>query len=160
MGLTHLDEQGRVVMVDVGDKGITRRVARATGNIRMSPEAFEAIMNDAVKKGNVLATAKVAAVMAAKNTSSTIPLCHPLPIDQISVEFHPRIETSTIEAEATVKVTGKTGIEMEALHSVSVALLTIYDMVKAIDKTMVIGDIRLEEKSGGRSGHYTRKPGD
>lgn len=160
MGLTHLDEQGRVVMVDVGDKGITRRVARATGNIRMSREAFEAIMNDAVKKGNVLATAKVAAVMAAKNTSSTIPLCHPLPIDQISVEFHPQAETSTIEAEATVKVTGKTGIEMEALHSVSVALLTIYDMVKAIDKTMVIGDIRLEEKSGGRSGHYTRKPGE
>ncbi|HPS94292.1 MAG: cyclic pyranopterin monophosphate synthase MoaC [Syntrophaceae bacterium] len=160
MGLTHLDEQGRVVMVDVGDKGITRRVARATGNIRMSREAFEAIMNDAVKKGNVLATSKVAAVMAAKNTSNTIPLCHPLPIDQISVEFHPRAETSTIEAEATVKVTGKTGIEMEALHSVSVALLTIYDMVKAIDKTMVIGDIRLEEKSGGRSGHYTRKPGE
>jgi cyclic pyranopterin phosphate synthase len=157
MSLTHIDDQGRVVMVDVGDKVITRRIARAVGNISMSANAFDAIMSDSVKKGNVLATAKIAGIMAAKNTCSIIPLCHPLPIDHIQVEFHPDAGTSTITAESTVKVNGKTGVEMEALHSVSVALLTIYDMVKAMDKSMTISDIRLEEKSGGRSGEYKRK---
>jgi cyclic pyranopterin phosphate synthase len=156
MGLTHLDDEGRVVMVDVGEKSVTRRIARATGSIHMSREAFDAIMADSIKKGNVLATAKVAGIMAAKNTCSIIPLCHPLPIDHVSVNFHPDKNKSTIVAETTVKVSGKTGVEMEALHCVSVALLTIYDMVKAIDKSMTISDIHLEEKSGGRSGHYKR----
>lgn len=157
MALTHLDRKGRVTMVDVGEKTVTRRAARAKGTIRMSTEAFAAVMSDSVKKGNVLATAKIAGIMAAKNTGTTIPLCHPLPIEHISVDFHPDEASSSIEAEATVKVSGRTGVEMEALHAVTVALLTIYDMVKAVDKSMTIGEIRLEEKSGGRSGHYKRK---
>jgi cyclic pyranopterin phosphate synthase len=156
MALTHLDKKGRITMVDVGEKPPTRRVARAAGTISMSTEAFDAATSDALKKGNVFATAKIAGIMAAKNTGTTIPLCHPLPIDHIEVEFHPDRATSSIRAEATVKVTSRTGVEMEALHAVSVALLTIYDMVKAVDKTMVISDIRLEEKSGGRGGTYKR----
>jgi cyclic pyranopterin phosphate synthase len=156
MALTHLDKKGRVTMVDVGEKTITRRVAKATGTIQISAMAFTAVTTDSVKKGNVLATAKIAGIMAAKNTCNIIPLCHPLPIDHIEIEFYLDKKTSTIKAEATVKVSGKTGVEMEALHAVGVALLTIYDMVKAIDKTMVIGEIRLEEKSGGRSGKYKR----
>jgi cyclic pyranopterin monophosphate synthase len=157
MALTHLDKKGRVTMVDVGEKTITQRVAKATGIIRMSIEAFTAVTTDSVKKGNVLAIAKIAGIMAAKNTCNIIPLCHPLPIDHIEIEFHLDKKTSTIKAGATVKVSGKTGVEMEALHAVGVALLTIYDMVKAIDKTMVIGEIRLEEKSGGMSGKYKRE---
>ncbi|HPI91934.1 MAG TPA: cyclic pyranopterin monophosphate synthase MoaC [Deltaproteobacteria bacterium] len=157
MALTHLDRKGRVSMVDVGEKTVTRRAARAKGIIRMSTDAFAAVMSDSVKKGNVLATAKIAGIMAAKNTGTTIPLCHPLPIEHISVDFHPDESSSSIGAEATVKVSGRTGVEMEALHAVTVALLTIYDMVKAVDKSMTIGEIRLEEKSGGRSGHYKRK---
>jgi cyclic pyranopterin monophosphate synthase len=156
MALTHLDKKGRVTMVDVGEKTITRRVAKATGIIRMSAKAFTAVTTHSVKKGNTLATAKIAGIMAAKNTCNTIPLCHPLPIDHIEIEFHLDKKTSTIKAESTVKVSGKTGVEMEALNAVGVALLTIYDMVKAIDKTMVIGEIRLEEKSGGKSGKYKR----
>jgi cyclic pyranopterin monophosphate synthase len=157
MALTHLDKKGRVTMVDVGEKTITRRVAKATGTIHMSAVAFDAVTTDSVKKGNVLATAKIAGIMAAKNTCNIIPLCHPLPIDHIEIEFHLDEKTSSIKAETVVKVSGKTGVEMEALHAVGVALLTIYDMVKAVDKTMVIGEIRLEEKSGGRSGKYKRK---
>lgn len=157
MGLTHLDENGKIVMVDVGNKDITSRVARSRGTIRMSTEAYTAIMTDSVKKGNVLATAKVAAIMAAKNTSNTIPLCHPLSINQVSIEFFPDDKTSSIEVEATVRVSGKTGVEMEAIHAVTIALLTIYDMCKAIDKSMVIDGVRLMEKSGGKSGHYIRE---
>jgi len=156
MALTHLDKKGRVTMVDVEEKIVTRRVAKATGTIKMSASAFTAVTTDSVKKGNVLATAKIAGIMAAKNTCNIIPLCHPLPIDHIEIGFHLDKKTSTIKAEAIVKVSGKTGVEMEALHAVGVALLTIYDMVKAVDKTMVIGEIRLEEKSGGRSGKYKR----
>lgn len=143
-------------MVDVDEKIVTRRVAKATGTIKLSAAAFSAVTTDSVKKGNVLATAKIAGIMAAKNTCNIIPLCHPLPIDHIEIEFHLDKKTATIKAQSTVKVSGKTGVEMEALHAVGVALLTIYDMVKAIDKTMVIGEIRLEEKSGGRSGTYKR----
>jgi cyclic pyranopterin phosphate synthase len=154
--LTHLDEQGRVSMVDVGDKDITRRTARASGSIRMNKAAFEAVTTDSVKKGNVLAAAKIAGIMAAKNTSTVIPLCHPLPVDHVRIEFRPVRKTSTIRAEATVQVSGRTGVEMEALYAVSVALLTVYDMVKAVDKSMVIGDIMLEEKSGGKSGTYRK----
>ncbi|HQI02465.1 MAG TPA: cyclic pyranopterin monophosphate synthase MoaC [Deltaproteobacteria bacterium] len=160
MGFTHLDEQGRVSMVDVGGKDVTRRTARARGTISMSRETFDAIMEDRVKKGNVLVTAKIAAIMAAKNTSNTIPLCHPLPIDHIAVDFHPREESSSIEVSAEVSVTAKTGVEMEALHAASIALLTIYDMCKAIDKSMVIEGLCLVEKSGGRSGHYVRPEGE
>ncbi|HHO75873.1 MAG TPA: cyclic pyranopterin monophosphate synthase MoaC [Deltaproteobacteria bacterium] len=156
MGLTHLDENGRVVMVDVSEKSLTHRVARASGTIRMTREAFSAVMTDTIKKGNVLATAKVAAIMAAKNTANTIPLCHPLPIDQVSVDFFPHEDSSSIDAEVIVKVSGKTGVEMEALHAVGIALLTIYDMCKAVDKSMVIDGIRLMEKAGGKSGHYKR----
>lgn len=157
MGLTHLDENGKVVMVDVGDKADTKRVARSRGTIRMSREAFTAIITDSVKKGNVFATAKIAGIMAAKNTSNTIPLCHPLSINQVSIEFFPDDETSSIEVEASVSVSGKTGVEMEAMHAVSIALLTIYDMCKAIDKSMVFDGIRLMEKSGGKSGHFVRE---
>ena len=157
MGLTHLDENGKVVMVDVGEKADTKRVARSRGTIRMSREAFTAIITDSVKKGNVFATAKIAGIMAAKNTSNTIPLCHPLSINQVSIEFFPDDETSSIEVEASVSVSGKTGVEMEAMHAVSIALLTIYDMCKAIDKSMVFDGIRLMEKSGGKSGHFIRE---
>ncbi len=157
MGLTHLDENGKVVMVDVGGKADTERVARSRGTIRMSKDAYNAIITDSVKKGNVFATAKIAAIMAAKNTSNTIPLCHPLAINQVSVEFFPDDETASIEVEATVSVSGKTGVEMEAMHAASIALLTIYDMCKAIDKAMVIDGVRLMEKSGGKSGHFVRE---
>lgn len=156
MALTHLDKKGRIAMVDVGEKSVTRRVAVARGTIHMSREAFFAVMTDSVRKGNVLATARIAGIMAAKNTGTTIPLCHPLSLDHIAVDFHPDEDTSSIEAEATVKVKGRTGVEMEALHAVSIALLTVYDMVKAMDKSMTISGIHLEEKSGGRSGHYRR----
>ena len=156
MPLTHIDAEGAITMVDVADKAVTSRNARARGRITMSAEAYQAIMQGRVAKGNVLATAKIAGIMAAKNTSSVIPLCHPLPITKVAIEFYPDEATSSIEAEATVKVDGKTGVEMEAIHGVAVALITIYDMAKAMDKTMTISDIRLMEKSGGRSGHYTR----
>ncbi|MDT8271935.1 MAG: cyclic pyranopterin monophosphate synthase MoaC [Desulfomonilia bacterium] len=160
MGLSHLDDQGRVVMVDVGRKKTTQRLARARGIITMSEEAFDAIMGHGVKKGNVLVTSQIAGIMAAKQTSLMIPLCHPLPISQVSVNFSPRKADRSIEAEAVVTVSGPTGVEMEALHAVSVALLTIYDMVKAIDKAMVISDICLVEKSGGKSGTYRRTEDD
>ncbi|MEA2101770.1 MAG: cyclic pyranopterin monophosphate synthase MoaC [Thermodesulfobacteriota bacterium] len=159
MGLTHLDENGNVVMVDVGGKDISLRIAKAQGTIWMSRDAFDAIMSDRVKKGNVLATSKVAAIMAAKNTSSTIPLCHPLPIDQISIEFFPEKGNACIQVQAEVRVSGKTGVEMEAIHAVAIALITIYDMTKAIDRSMVIGEICLCEKSGGKSGQFIREQG-
>ena len=157
MPLTHIDAEGAITMVDVADKAVTSRSARARGKITMSAEAYQTIMQGRAAKGNVLATAKIAGIMAAKNTSAVIPLCHPLPITKIAIEFFPDETSSYIEAEATVKVDGKTGVEMEAIHGVAVALITIYDMAKAMDKTMTISDIRLMEKSGGRSGHYTRK---
>lgn len=156
MPLTHIDAEGAITMVDVADKAVTSRTARARGKITMSAEAYQAIMQGRAAKGNVLATAKIAGIMAAKNTSAVIPLCHPLPITKVAIEFFPDEAASSIEAEATVKVDGKTGVEMEAIHGVAVALITIYDMAKAMDKTMTITDIRLMEKSGGRSGHYTR----
>ncbi len=156
MGLTHLDEQGRVSMVDVGSKDATTRIARARGLITMNRDTYQAVMEDRIKKGNVLAAAQVAAIMAAKSTSSTIPLCHPLPIDHIAVDFVPHEESSSIEVLTEVRVTSKTGVEMEALHAASIALLTIYDMCKAMDKSMTIDGICLVEKSGGKSGHYVR----
>jgi len=156
LSLTHIDAQGAITMVDVADKTATSRMARARGRITMSPEAFGAIVQGRAAKGNVLATAKIAGIKAAKNTSAVIPLCHPLPITKVAIEFFPDEAACSIEAEATVRVDGKTGVEMEAIHGVAIALITIYDMAKAMDKTMTISDIRLMEKSGGRSGHYTR----
>ncbi|KTT76255.1 molybdenum cofactor biosynthesis protein MoaC [Sphingomonas endophytica] len=150
--LTHLDADGAAHMVDVGDKAVTRREAVATGRIVMSPEALAAIRAGAVKKGDVLAVARVAGIMAAKRTSDLIPLCHPLPITRVSLDLTPGDDGIT--ATATVATDGKTGVEMEALTAVSAALLTVYDMAKALDKTMTIGGIRVIEKRGGRSGDW------
>jgi cyclic pyranopterin phosphate synthase len=157
MGLTHVDKKGKVKMVDVGSKLTTKRKACVRGQISMSKAAFDAVTSGKIKKGNVFAAATLAGILAAKNTSHTIPLCHPLPIENVTVEFFPDKKRSMIEVEAIVTVSGKTGVEMEALHAASVALLTIYDMCKAMDKSMVISDIRLMEKSGGKSGHFVRK---
>jgi cyclic pyranopterin phosphate synthase len=152
--LSHVDRQGRVSMVDVGDKPVTTREATARGSIRMSREALTQIRTGAVKKGDPLQAARLAGIMAAKQTSSLIPLCHPLPISSVKVELIP---TATgYDIEAVVRTTAQTGVEMEALTAVSVAALTIYDMVKAVDKRMVIGQIRLMKKTGGKSGTFTR----
>ena len=152
--LTHFNEQGQAVMVDVGDKDSTRRVAVARGEICMQPDTLSRILDKRVEKGDVLDVARLAGIMAAKKTPELIPLCHPLLIDSIEVDFTPDAEKSLVEIEATVRVNGRTGVEMEALTAVSVAALTIYDMCKAVDKIMTIGHIHLVEKSGGRSGHF------
>lgn len=156
-GLTHFDESGQAIMVDVSGKQETSRTAVASGRIRVNKAVYEAIEQGTAKKGDVLGTARIAGIMAAKNTSSVIPLCHPLPIAKCSVDFTMLPEECAVEARATVKVTGQTGVEMEALHSVSVALLTIYDMCKALDKGMEIEFIHLDKKTGGKSGTYLRK---
>jgi cyclic pyranopterin phosphate synthase len=153
--LSHVDARGRVTMVDVGDKAVTDREAVAIGSIAMSRAALSQIRTGAVKKGDPLQAARLAGIMAAKQTSSLIPLCHPLQLSNVSVDLTPTTRGYTIEAR--VRTSSQTGVEMEALTAVAVAALTIYDMVKAIDKTMVIGDIRLEYKSGGRSGVYRRR---
>jgi len=152
--LSHVDARGRVTMVDVGDKPVTAREAVARGSITMSREAVRLIRQGAIKKGDPLQAARVAGIMAAKQTAALIPLCHPLPLTNVSVELVPR--TTGYDIEARVRTSAQTGVEMEALTAVAVAALTIYDMVKAVDKSMVIGDIRLEFKSGGRSGTYRR----
>ncbi len=154
MSLTHLDADGSAHMVDVGGKAVTQRVATATGRITMSPEARAAIRDGLVKKGDVLAVARVAGIMAAKRTSDLIPLCHPLPLTRASIEF--AFEETAIRVHATAATDGKTGVEMEALTAASTALLTIYDMAKAIDKTMVIEGICVLEKHGGKSGDWVR----
>ena len=152
--LSHVDARGRVKMVDVGDKPITNREAVARGSITMSRRALKLIRTGAVKKGDPLQTARLAGILAAKQTSSLIPLCHPLPLSSVNVELTPTARG--YEIEARVRTTSQTGVEMEALTAVAVAALTIYDMVKAVDKTMVIGEIRVMMKSGGRSGTYRR----
>ena len=152
--LTHLDADGAAHMVDVGDKAVTRREATATGRIAMSAEAVAAIRAGAVKKGDVIAVARVAGIMAAKRTSDLVPLCHPLPITRVSLDLD--VSDDGVHATATVRTDGKTGVEMEALTAVSVALLTVYDMAKAIDKAMVLHDIKVVAKSGGRSGDWQR----
>jgi cyclic pyranopterin phosphate synthase len=151
-GLTHLDSAGHARMVDVGGKSQTARLAIASGRIRMSTAALEAIRDGAVPKGDVLATARIAGIMAAKKTAELIPLCHPLPLTRVAVALEP--DATGITAIATAATDAKTGVEMEALTAVTVALLTIYDMAKAIDKAMVIGDVRLLSKTGGKSGHW------
>ncbi len=153
--LTHLDEQGRARMVDVSDKDVTRRAATARGRVHMTPETLALILGGALKKGDALGTARLAGIMAAKRTAALIPLCHPLPLSSVQVEITPAPDQAGLVIEATVKVTGRTGVEMEALTAVSVAALTIYDMAKAVDRGMTISDIRLVHKEGGKSGTYT-----
>ncbi len=152
--LTHLDETGAANMVDVSEKAITIRVARAGGYIEMKQETLEMILSGSAKKGDVIATARLAGIMAAKRCHELIPLCHPLLISKVSVDFKPDQSDSRIYVEAMVKLSGKTGVEMEALTAVSVACLTLYDMCKAVDRGMVISAIRVLEKDGGKSGHY------
>jgi cyclic pyranopterin phosphate synthase len=150
--LTHLNSQGHAQMVDIGGKAATQRVAIASGRIVMSGAALAAIRDGTVPKGDVLAAARIAGIMAAKKTAELIPLCHPLALDTVSLDF--AIEDAAVRATATAALTGKTGVEMEAMTAVSVALLTIYDMAKAIDKAMVIEGVRLIEKRGGKSGDW------
>lgn len=150
--LTHLDNAGNAAMVDISAKAATVREATAEGRITMSPEALIAIKAGAVQKGDVLATARIAGIMAAKKTSELIPLCHPLMLSKVSVDFE--FEPTSIRVTALARLTGQTGVEMEALTAATIALLTIYDMAKAIDKNMVIGDVRLLSKSGGKSGDW------
>ena len=150
--LTHLDAYGNARMVDVGSKPATRRLAIASGRIRMSTEALAAIRDGDVPKGDVLAAARIAGIMAAKKTAELIPLCHPLALDTVGLDFS--FEDGALRVSATAALTGKTGVEREALTAASVALLTIYDMAKALDKGMVIEDLRLIEKRGGKSGDW------
>ena len=154
MGFTHFDEQGNARMVDVTDKNITSRTAVAEGIIQVSPEVFAAVENKTVKKGDVLTVAQVAGIMGCKHTAELIPMCHLLNLTHASLTFELIPEECQIKAVCTVKVDGKTGVEMEALTGVSTALLTIYDMCKAIDKRMVIREIHLVEKHGGKSGDF------
>ena len=152
--LTHLDGSGRARMVDVGEKSVTERLAVASGFVSMSAEALEMVSEASNKKGDVLAIARVAGIQAAKQCSSLIPLCHPLMLDSVNVDL--KLVATGIKVEAVCRISGRTGVEMEALTAVSVAALTIYDMCKAADKTMIIRDIQVERKVGGRSGEYQR----
>ncbi len=151
---SHLDESGNARMVDVGDKAVTRRRAVARGEVLMSPATARAIVDGALPKGDVLAVARIAGIQAAKRTSDLIPLCHPLMLSAVSVDL--TVDVAAVRIEAVVETTGQTGVEMEALTACSVAALTLYDMCKSADKDMVIGNIALWHKSGGRSGEYTR----
>jgi cyclic pyranopterin phosphate synthase len=157
--LSHVDETGQARMVDVSAKPDTLRMARATGSIRMTADTLRAIVNAEVKKGDVLGVARVAGVMAAKKTSDLIPLCHPLALTDVQVSLTPDDSLPGVRGEATVRTTGPTGVEMEALTAVAVSLLTIYDMAKALDRTMVVSDISLAAKSGGRRGDFARLDG-
>jgi cyclic pyranopterin phosphate synthase len=151
---THFDSRGNAIMVDVSAKEVTVRTAVAAGIISMNGDAMKAVLGGTVKKGDVFSVSRVAGIMAAKRCAGLIPLCHPLNFDECTIDFSVDDKKNEIEASCRVKLSGKTGAEMEALTGVSVALLTIYDMCKALDRAMVIGNIRLVEKSGGRSGHY------
>ena len=154
--LTHFDAAGNAHMVDVSEKKETERIARASGRIFVSSAVYEAIAGGTARKGDVLGVARIAGIMAAKKTSDVIPLCHPLPLTRVSIDFELLAEASAVEARAEVKTRGVTGVEMEALHAVSVALLTIYDMCKALDKRMEITALHLDSKSGGKSGDFRR----
>lgn len=155
MSLTHLDENGRVRMVDVGGKAVTQRIAVAEGRVSCSLQTLALVVGDEAPKGAVIATAEIAGVMAAKRTSDLIPLCHPLALEKVSVVVTPMSDLPGFNVRAEARLTGTTGVEMEALTAVSVACLTLYDMLKAADKAMVISDIRLVSKSGGKSGDWT-----
>lgn len=152
--LTHFDAAGQAHMVDVGDKAETERVARAAGTISMQPATLDLIKAGSAKKGDVLGIARIAAIQAAKRTSDLIPLCHPLPLTNVEVEFAIDDARHAVACEVTARTRGRTGVEMEALTAVGVGLLTIYDMCKAVDRGMRLGDIRLLEKAGGKSGHW------
>ncbi|MEX2207413.1 MAG: cyclic pyranopterin monophosphate synthase MoaC [Myxococcota bacterium] len=156
---SHFDEQGAARMVDVGGKDVTVREAIARGSIRLSREAFDAVVSGTAKKGDVLGVARIAAIQAAKRTSEWIPLCHPLALDALEVAFTPDPSGPAFAIEARVRTRARTGVEMEALVAVSAAALTIYDMCKSIDRGMLIGDVRLVRKSGGKSGLYERSEG-
>jgi cyclic pyranopterin monophosphate synthase len=155
--LSHLDEQGRARMVDVSEKEVTGRIAVARGVIRMRPETLALILEEKIEKGDVFSVARVAGIMAAKKTSELIPMCHPLNITSVEIDLLPQDNPAAVRIEATVRVNGKTGVEMEAMTAVAVAGLTIYDMCKAVDREMTIGDVRLVRKSGGKSGTFIRK---
>lgn len=157
MGLTHIDERGKARMVDVTPKASTEREAVAKGRVLMKKETLDLILASEVKKGDVLGVARVAGIMAAKKTAEIIPLCHPLNITSVTVDFEPISDPPSIEITATAKIASQTGVEMEALTAVSVAALTVYDMCKAADKGMVLTDIRLMKKTGGKSGTYERE---
>ena len=152
-GFTHIDTDGNAVMVDVGDKAVTERIATAKGVVIMAPQTLDMIENGRAKKGDVLGVAQLAGIMAAKKTSDLIPLCHPLALSKVTVTLTP-VQPDRVEIEATVKLSGQTGVEMEALTAVSTAALTVYDMCKAVDRAMQITDVRLIHKSGGKSGTY------
>ncbi|WP_018132835.1 cyclic pyranopterin monophosphate synthase MoaC [Effusibacillus pohliae] len=154
--LTHFNEQGRAHMVDVTDKPVTRRSATAYARIVMQPATLARIREGSMEKGDVLAVAQVAGIMAAKKTADLIPMCHPLPLTKVDIRFEPQPDENALDIYATAKVTGVTGVEMEALTAVSVAALTVYDMCKAIDKGMVIANVCLLEKKGGKSGDFVR----
>jgi cyclic pyranopterin phosphate synthase len=155
--LSHLDEQGRAKMVDVSDKDITSRIAVARGTIHMRTETLALILDHKIEKGDVFSVARVAGIMAAKKTSELIPMCHPLNITSVEIDLTPAKNPARVEIETSVRVSGKTGVEMEAMTAVAVAGLTIYDMCKAVDREMSIGEIRLVKKSGGKSGTFLRK---
>ncbi len=154
--LTHFDEQGQAHMVGVGEKAETARVARAAGIVSMAPETLKILLAGGHKKGDVLGVARIAAIQGAKRSAELIPLCHPLPLTRVAVEFRIDEAKSQVECLVTAETIGRTGVEMEALTAVSVGLLTIYDMCKAVDREMVIGEVRLLEKKGGKSGHWVR----
>lgn len=157
--LTHLDAAGAANMVDVSEKAVTSRIAVATGTVTMRPETLDLIRSGDAKKGDVIGTARIAGIMASKKTHELIPLCHPLLLSKVTIDIEPDTDLPGLRVTATAKVSGQTGVEMEALTACSVTCLTIYDMAKAVDRGMVIGDIRLLEKAGGKSGHWTAADG-
>ena len=152
--LTHFDDQGRAHMVDVSDKAVTARIAVAEAHVRMAPDTFALITEGRAKKGDVIGVARLAGIMGAKKTPDLIPLCHPLPVTKVSVDLMPDADLPGLRIEATVKTTGQTGVEMEALTAASTAALTVYDMCKAVDRAMEIGGLRVILKDGGKSGRY------
>lgn len=155
--LTHFDAKGDAHMVDVSDKAVTARIATARGSVTMAPETLALILDGSAKKGDVLGVARLAGIMGAKKTADLIPLCHPLPITKVALDLTPNPALPGVQIEATVKTTGQTGVEMEALTAVTVAALTVYDMLKAADKAMVVSDVRVILKDGGKSGRYEAK---
>ncbi len=154
--LSHFNSAGEAHMVDVGDKAVTQRTAVCEGSIAMQPDTLKLIMAGNHKKGDVLGIARIAGIMASKKTADLIPLCHPLPITHVDIELQPEPEHNRVRCKTTIKTNGQTGVEMEALTATQIALLTIYDMCKAVDRGMVIREVRLLEKSGGKSGHWQR----
>ena len=156
--LTHFDAHGQAHMVDVGGKTETHRIARATGTIRMQPATLTLVRTGSAKKGDVIGIARIAAIQASKRTADLVPLCHPLPLTRVAVEFHIDEAAASVRIDVQAETVGRTGVEMEALTAVQVGLLTIYDMCKAVDRGMVMTDIRLLEKQGGKSGHWVADP--